>query len=181
MRETVKLLANYPKIKEMIKGDVLDIGCGNCPVTEDCDKFDRKDGDANYISKHIDKKYDVVFSSHCLEHMWNPYRTIKEWFSLVKPGGLLIVAVPDEDLYEQGEFPSKRNKDHKWTFTLNKKDSWCKYSVNLSDIAKVAGGEVVLMEKQDIGYDYGIKGVDQTKRGAMAQDILILRKGETNV
>lgn len=177
MRETDKLLKNYPDIKEMIKGDVIDIGCGDCPVTNNCDKFDIRDGDANYISRYVDKKYDVVFSSHCLEHMWNPYRTIKEWFSLVKPGGLLIVAVPDEDLYEQGIFPSRYNGDHKWTFTIDKKDSWCKYSVNLKDLAKITEGEIVLIEKQDNGYNYNIKNIDQTARfNAMAQDIIIIKK-----
>lgn len=177
MRETEKLLKNYPNIKDMIKGDVIDIGCGDCPVTENCDKFDVKDGDANYISRYVKKKYDVVFSSHCLEHMWNPYRTIKDWFSIVKPGGLLIVTVPDEDVYEQGVFPSRYNRDHKWTFTINKEDSWCKYSVNIDDLAKILGGEVVLIQKQDDGYNYNLKNVDQTSKfNAMAQNIIIVKK-----
>ena len=54
--------------------------------------------------------------------MFNPYRTVKEWFSLVKQNGLLIIIVPDEDLYEQGVFPSRYNNDHKWTFIINKSD-----------------------------------------------------------
>ena len=67
MQETVKLLTKYPDIKEMIKGDVLDIGCGDCPVTDSCSTFDINDGDANYITKYVTKQFDVVFSSHCLE------------------------------------------------------------------------------------------------------------------
>ena len=165
----------------MIKGDVIDIGCGDFPVTENCDKFDVGDGDANYISRYVKKKYDVVFSSHCLEHMWNPYRTIKDWFSLVKDGGLLIVTIPDEDLYEQGVFPSRYNRDHKWTFTINKTDSLCKNSVNLSDLAKLLDGDVVMMKTQDDGYNHELKNVDQTaKFNAMAQNILIMKKTNMN-
>lgn len=108
--------------------------------------------------------------------VFNPYRTVKEWFSLVKQNGLLIITVPDEDLYEQGVFPSRYNNDHKWTFTINKSDSWCNYSINLSDIAKIIGGKIVLMEKQDIDYDYSKKDIDQTLGNAMAQNILIIRK-----
>ena len=178
MRETEKLLKNYPNIKNMLVGSIIDIGCGDCPVTDDCYKFDINDGDANYITRYVNKQFDVVFSSHCLEHMINPYRTIKEWFNLVKPGGILIVTVPDEDLYEHNMFPSRYNSDHKWTFALNKWSSWCKYSINLADLVKLLdNSKLILLEKQDVGYDYSITdNRDQTLGDAMAQDILIVKK-----
>ena len=182
MKETEKLLKNYPEIKALIRGEVLDIGCGNSPVTENCTRFDRKDGDANFITRYIrDKTFDVVFSSHCLEHMWNPYRTIREWYELVREGGYLIVAVPDEDLYEQGVFPSRWNRGHKWTFALDKKDSWSLRSVNLKDLADLLGGEIVSLRKQDDFYDYGLHDTDQTVGEAMAQDLLIVRKAMSSV
>lgn len=60
---------------------------------------------------------------------------------------------------------------------MTKKDSWCKYSVNLKDLAKITEGEIVLIEKQDNGYNYNIKNIDQTARfNAMAQDIIIIKK-----
>ena len=40
--------------------------------------------------------------------------------------------VPDEDLYEQGQFPSTYNVDHKWTFTILKTTSWSPCSLNLA-------------------------------------------------
>jgi hypothetical protein len=55
--------------------------------------------------------------------MVNPQEAIQSWFSLVKPGGHLITIVPDEDLYEQGHFPSIFNSDHKSTFTISKSNS----------------------------------------------------------
>ena len=177
MKETVKLLKNYPEISDMINGEVIDIGCGDCPVTPDCVKFDAGQGDANHITRYVKRQFDVVFSSHCLEHMTNPYRTIKDWWNLVKTGGMMIVAVPDEDLYEQGVFPSRWNFNHKWTFTINKKDSWSSRSINVVDIVRLLDdAEVIMMKLQDDGYDYSKKGIDQMRGDAMAQIILIVRK-----
>jgi hypothetical protein len=50
--------------------------------------------------------------------MANPESALSQWWSLVKPGGYLIVVVPHEDLYEQGIWPSRFNSDHKATFQL---------------------------------------------------------------
>jgi ABC-type Zn uptake system ZnuABC Zn-binding protein ZnuA len=62
--------------------------------------------------------------------------------------------VPDEDLYEQGCWPSVFNSDHKWTFTLKKAKSWSPKSVNVADLVKqVPGVELVSLELQDHGYD----------------------------
>ncbi len=46
------------------------------------------------------------------------------WLRVLKPGGHLVVTIPEEDLYEQGRFPSTFNLDHKWTFTIHKQKSW---------------------------------------------------------
>jgi len=46
-------------------------------------------------------KYDVVFSSHALEHLRSPImRVILDWLSLVKVNGRLILYVPDENRYQ---------------------------------------------------------------------------------
>lgn len=42
-----------------------------------------------------DRKYDFVLSSHCLEHTSNPTKALKEWSRVVKPGGPVIVLLPD--------------------------------------------------------------------------------------
>src|SRR5262249_20281128 len=59
----------------------------------------------------------------------------------------------DEDLYEQGVFPSLFNDDHKFTFTLAKRRSWSPVSLNLMDVARPLGGDIVSLELQDQGYD----------------------------
>lgn len=39
--------------------------------------------------------FDLIIMSHSLEHMPNPVRTVKEVIKMVKPGGFLILAVPN--------------------------------------------------------------------------------------
>jgi len=42
--------------------------------------------------------YDVVIARHVLEHCLDTVETLREWKRVLKPGGRLIIAVPDEDL-----------------------------------------------------------------------------------
>lgn len=42
------------------------------------------------------QKYDLVLSSHCLEHCANPLKTIREWLRVVRTGGYLILVLPDK-------------------------------------------------------------------------------------
>ena len=97
--------------------------------------------------------------------MRDPKAAILEWWKLVKPGGHLFVVVPDEDLYEQGNFPSLFNADHKATFTLSKAVSWSPVSHNMFDLAcSLPGGEIVSLQLQDRGYDRGLTCFGKKKR-----------------
>jgi SAM-dependent methyltransferase len=143
-----------PIEKEATRGKGIDIGCGPDPVTPDARPFDIEHGDANVITQYVKEQFDFVYSSHCLEHMREPRAAILEWWKLVKPGGYLFVAVPDEDLYEQGVFPSRFNLDHKATFTISKATSWSPVSHNVFDLGRsLPGGEIVSLQLQDRGYD----------------------------
>lgn len=152
--KTLKILSE--REKSYLQGDGIDIGCGNDPVLPHVKPFDTIHGDANRISEHVDRQFDFVFSSHCLEHMHAPQEVIKEWFKIVKPGGYLYILVPDEDLYEQGVFPSRFNPDHKWTFTIKKRQSWSPRSINLADLASQLDGEIISLELQDHNFDYSL-------------------------
>jgi ubiquinone/menaquinone biosynthesis C-methylase UbiE len=101
--------------------------------------WDMPDGDAQLLAGVRDESFDFVHSSHCLEHMRNPAEALHNWFRVLKPNGHLICMVPDEDLYEQGHFPSAFNADHKWTFTLWKAQSWSSQSINLFDLLRTSG------------------------------------------
>src|SRR5450755_1243230 len=93
----------------VLSGTGIDIGCGPDPVTPEVRKFDVQDGDANEITRHVRETFDFVYASHCLEHMRRPKEALLEWWQLVKPGGHIFFIIPDEDLYEQGVFPSRFN------------------------------------------------------------------------
>jgi SAM-dependent methyltransferase len=137
----------------VLRGEGIDIGCGTDPVFPDVTQFDVAQGDANQVSRHVDRLFDFVYASHCLEHMVDPRLAIEEWWRLVKPGGVLFFIVPDEDLYEQGFWPSRFNADHKWTFTISKQASWSPVSINLFDLVRtLPGSEIVDIRLQDAGY-----------------------------
>lgn len=141
------------RVLGLMRGEGIDIGCGSDPVFPHVERFDREQGDANRISAFVNKRYDYVFASHVLEHMDDPHAALKEWLSILKPGGHLIALVPDEDLYEQGVFPSLFNSDHKHTFTIAKSRSWSPRSVNVLELVRSVGAETVSVELQDQGYD----------------------------
>lgn len=98
--------------------------------------WDLADGDAQYLACVPDESLDFVHSSHCLEHVVDVNEALRNWLRVLKPGGYLIVTVPDEDMYEQGLWPSRFNPDHKWTFTMAKAASWSPRSINVVDLVK---------------------------------------------
>lgn len=106
-----------------IGGRVLDIGCGTDPVIPWCNKWDFSLGntDAATLEGVERESYDTVYSSHCLEHLHYPHEAVRRWFQVVKPGGHLIIVVPERDLYEKKKLlPSNWNRDHKLMFTLDR-------------------------------------------------------------
>lgn len=150
------LLRGPEFIEKYLSGKVIDIGCGVDRVTKTAEPFDLEHGDAGHILEYRQaESYDVAHSSHCLEHMANVPGALRQWWALIKPGGYLILVVPDEDLYEQGRFPSVFNTDHKATFRINKSDSWSPVSYDLRTLVEgLENAEIVSIDRQDSGYDY---------------------------
>ena len=166
-----------PAEQGLFSGKGLDIGCGPDPVRPDARPFDLLDGDANDITRFIHEDFDYVYSSHCLEHMRDPRTALADWWTLVRPGGFLILVVPDEDLYEQGVFPSRFNGDHKATFTISKAQSWSPVSLNVLDLAtSLPDGELVTLKLQDQGYDRRRLSFGPRRRGPVARPVLSLYK-----
>ncbi len=140
-------------------GKVIDIGCGKELVVQHAEPFDRQQGDANCILDFRPaESYDCVHSSHCLEHMTDPKVALKGWWGLVKPGGYLIVVVPDEDLYEQGVWPSRFNKYHTTTFRLGKRGSWSPVSYDLGKLFEALPRvKIITAERHDHDYDRSLQ------------------------
>jgi SAM-dependent methyltransferase len=190
MNETSKTKRIWsPVEKKILRGRGIDIGCGPDPVNRHVRRFDLWQGDANRITEYVKEQFDYVYSSHCLEHMDDPRAALREWWKLVKPGGHLFLIVPDEDLYEQGVFPSRFNADHKATFTIAKACSWSPVSINLLDLVRsLPGAHLVSIVLQDHKYDRSLLrhgkewpgpdlAVDQTWRpGVLAQIQCIVQK-----
>lgn len=51
--------------------------------------------DATDLSCIADHTYDFILSSHNLEHFANPVKAIREWMRVTRPGGSLIVVLPN--------------------------------------------------------------------------------------
>lgn len=126
--------------------------------------WDLEDGDAQFLAGVPDQSLDFVHSCHCLEHLVDPAEALTNWMRVLKPGGYMIVVVPDEDMYEQGVFPSGFNADHKWTFTTYKHRSWSPRSLNLLDLVKDMGeeAELVRLEQLTAAYRRELPRYDQT-------------------
>jgi len=155
MDETTKTKKLWgPLERSILTGSGIDIGCGPDPINQNVRRFDVEHGDANEITKYVRDQFDFVYASHCLEHMHDPRKALFEWWQLVRVGGHLFFIVPDEDLYEQGIFPSLFNPDHKATFTISKAKSWSPVSINVLDLAQsLPNGQLVKIVLQDQGYD----------------------------
>jgi Methyltransferase domain len=145
--------------QKYLQGRVIDIGCGGDLVVPHAEPFDLQHGNAQYIGALRERgAYDAVCSSHCLEHMKDVPAALAQWWSLVREGGYLVLVVPDEDLYEQGAWPSLFNKDHKATFRLRKETSWSSVSFDIEKlVGALPGARIVSCERQDQGYDHSLR------------------------
>lgn len=145
--------------EQFLKGRVIDIGAGKDPVCAWAEIFDQQHGDANKIDSYFQpNSFDTVHSSHCLEHMINPTNALIRWWSLVKPDGYMIIVVPDEDLYEQGIWPSVFSNDHKSTFRLGTKNSWSPMSYEVRALCEsLPNAEIISAEIHDANYDYSLR------------------------
>lgn len=151
----------------------LDIGGGPDPLGLYIELFprmrgvktwDKDDGDAETLEGIKEAEFDFIHSSHCLEHLNDPAGGLKNWFHALKPDGHLIITVPDEDMYEQGQFPSTWNGDHKFTFTISKSSSWSPTSINILDLITTLGAEseLIKLHKLDESFRYTLPRFDQT-------------------
>ena len=94
--------------------------------------------------------YDVVISSHTIEHVSDPLRCLREWRRVTTPGGVLLLVLPHRD----GTFDHRRpvtSMDHL------KQDE--RVGVSESDDTHVAE----ILEMHDIERDPGLESVGQLR------------------
>lgn len=166
MKETTKAnkrrIKNWQFVNRYFTGHGIDIGCGDDLFDKNqfenvlsMTYFDKQNGNAECIDKHITSEFDFIHASNVLEHLKNPIESLKSWLNICRVGGYIVFTVPDEDLYEQGVWPSTWNEEHKHTFTINKNKSWSPGSINIIDMLKeIPNIEIKRITLEDTGYDY---------------------------
>lgn len=170
-------------------GDGIDIGCGQdsiinynefYPLMKSLRPWDLQDGDGMLLDGVPDESFDFVHSSHSLEHMADPKVAMDNWLRVLKLGGHMVLLLPDEDMFEQGSWPSAyAGADHINSWTISKSKSWCPASINVLDFFSEYNNivEVLKVEKLDSTYLYSWPKLDQT-RGIIQECAIeiILRK-----
>jgi SAM-dependent methyltransferase len=134
-------------------GRGLDVGYGGDLVVPNCQGWDVEHGDAHLLAGLDDAAFDFVYSSHLLEHLEDPPRALANWWRVLKPGGHLILYVPDRDLFERkARLPSDVSLDHKHFFLLDRDDS--PDTIGLVPLVKrtLPGAEIVHQRICNDGY-----------------------------
>jgi SAM-dependent methyltransferase len=83
-------------------------------------------GDATRLDKYADNTFDEIRSSHVLEHIpqSKTIGTIKEWYRILKPGGIVRIVVPDI-LFLIGKLINKEDNKEWWDVQLSDKGLYC--------------------------------------------------------
>lgn len=117
--ETAKV---RPLIMKYLKGKkrVIDFGCGTDKIVPhavgvdmrqvpgvDVPIFNIEDVYTLEVTtfRTPTERFDVVYSSHFLEHLKRDVDMVKSWTSLLFPGGHLILYLPDDDYYDNASNP----------------------------------------------------------------------------
>ena len=98
-----------PYAKHVCKGEGVDVGCmkeewafpGAHPVDPSLNNYDA----LNFPYENL----DYIFSSHCLEHVYDWVTVLDYWTSKLKPGGTLFLYLPD---YSQEYWKPWNNRKH---------------------------------------------------------------------
>lgn len=98
-------------------GTGVDLGFGGDPITPAAICIDRDErsgarshhdhpmpthivGDIWNLQWFQDGALDYIYSSHALEDAINTQAVLSEWMRVVRPGGLLVLFLPDQKTYE---------------------------------------------------------------------------------
>ncbi|MGC2402786.1 MAG: methyltransferase domain-containing protein [Acidobacteriaceae bacterium] len=111
--------------------------------------------DATDLSSIAAQTYDFILSSHNLEHFANPVKAIQEWKRVIRPGGSMIVVLPNySKTFDHGRMPT--SVDH--IFEDFAKDMREDDLTHLPEI----------LEKHDLTRDPGAGSVDAFHRRSLA-------------
>lgn len=99
-----------PFALDILSGEGLDIGCNReewkFPGAQAIDLEFEDEWDAFNLP---DKKYDYIFSSHCLEHLPDWVGALDYWTTRLKTGGVMFLYLPH---YSQTYWRPWNNRKH---------------------------------------------------------------------
>lgn len=145
-------------IEEHAFGDLVDLGCGNAPLTgvyhdrvESYTWADWPDSphqqfkldsevDLNELLPFSDANFDTVLLSDVLEHIAYPDKLMAEIKRILRPGGVAIIGVPF--LYGLHEMPHDHHRYTRSRLELFAQD----HGLNVVSIDETAGGFLALAD-----------------------------------
>lgn len=129
LRESIFRRYEMNEVIEYTKGVGIEVGCGLNKIHTAAIGINIVLTDADYgypfgaqikadgiaLPWFADSSLDYVFSSHCLEHFYEPRKALKEWTRVLKDKGFLVLILPHKNYYPNIGHPDA-NKDHKHDF-----------------------------------------------------------------
>jgi SAM-dependent methyltransferase len=124
-------------IQVLDSGGLLDIGCGSGLLLDIAERHgwrvrgvesftaqvaDRRIIRGSFLESQIDGRFDCISLIHSFEHMEDPRSCLRRCYDLLKPGGVLLVIVPNFSgawarLTAEG-WPWLNTKDHAFHYTV---------------------------------------------------------------
>lgn len=151
--------------RHVFHGVGLDVGAEDDPLPGAI-PFTLPDGAGDDLTKFFKgAQLDFLHASNCAEHLLNPVVGVGSWISLLRPGGLLCMTVPDFLLYEGGVYPSKFNQGHRSTWSITETSSPAPIHCKLPEWFYQFPVQVIKCELITTNYDFskvGDKFEDQT-------------------
>lgn len=102
-----------------LKGDILDFGAGTGHLTQKLQALERFKSitaidlmprpvqidesvkwlswDLNHSINIPEQTFDIIVSAEVIEHLENPRMVAREWFRLLRPGGMLVFSTPNNE------------------------------------------------------------------------------------
>lgn len=156
-----RLLSAYHFAKPYIKGDLLELGCGEgrgvellAPLADNYTGIDKIEGvikvlrdkfpDYNFLSGTFppfpfeDNQFDSVVTFQVIEHVKKDAEFLREIHRVLKPGGMALITTPNIKM------TLSRNPWHEREYTAEQLEVLCKNIFHKVEMKGVAGNDKVM-------------------------------------
>jgi SAM-dependent methyltransferase len=113
-----KSFIEYKALKYCL-GKGIDVGAGDWPLKGAMAVREEERVNAYKLDIFNDDSLDFVFSSHCLEHLYDWRKALILWIKKIKKGGILFLYLPHESMLLWHPHSPWVREDHKWILRAN--------------------------------------------------------------